>query len=112
VSFVNVEKIYPTYKEELEKRRRNILLILKHVEYEITEVAELEGLLAHLRKTTSQVEGVTFQGVYFVKNKKEFVLFLQCETEEKYLEWREICPPPPGAKDWYEVLLTQEECFP
>ena len=31
------------------------------------------------------------------------------DREEKYLEWREICPPPPGAKDWYEILLTKEE---
>ena len=33
-------------------------------------------------------------------------------NEEKYLEWREICPPPPGANDWYEILLTRDEHFP
>ena len=84
------------------------MLILKHVEYEIPGTAELENLLTHLRKTTSQIEGVNYKDIYFVKGKKEFVLFLECESEEKYLEWREICPPPPGAKDWYEVLLTKD----
>lgn len=87
------------------------MLILKHVEYEIKDKAQLENLLAHIRKTISQVEGVIFKDIYFVKGKKEFVLFLECESEEKYLEWREICPPPPGAKDWYEILLTKDEYF-
>lgn len=87
------------------------MLVLKHVEYEIADTTELENLLIHLRKTTSQVEGVSNKDIYFVKGKKEFVLFLECESEEKYLEWREICPPPPGAKDWYEVLLTKDEHF-
>ena len=87
------------------------MLILKHVEYEIADTASLEDLLAHLGETTSQVEGVTFKDIYFMEDKKEFVLFLECDSEEKYLEWREICPPPPGANDWYEVLLTKEEHF-
>ncbi len=87
------------------------MLILKHVEYEIKDRAQLENLLVHIRKTTLQVEGVTYKDIYFVKGKKEFVLFLECESEEKYLEWREICPPPPGAKDWYEILMTKGEYF-
>lgn len=88
------------------------MLILKHVDYEIRDSAQLEGLLAHLRKTTSQVEGVTYKDIYFVKGRKEFVLFLECESEEKYLEWRKLCPPPQGAKDWYEIYLTKEERYP
>ena len=36
---------------------------------------------------------------------------MNCINEDKYLEWRDICPPPPGAKDWYEVLLTKDEHF-
>jgi hypothetical protein len=87
------------------------VLILKHVEYEIKDNLQLENLLAHIRKTTSQVEGILFKNIYFVKVEKEFVLFLECESEEKYLEWREICPPPSGAKDWYEILLTKDEYF-
>jgi hypothetical protein len=87
------------------------MLILKHVEYEIAGTAGLENLLTHLRKTTSQIEGVNYKDIYFVRGKKGFVLFLECESEEKYLKWREICPPPPGAKDWYEVLLTKDEHF-
>lgn len=85
------------------------MLVLKHVEYDITGAAQLEELLSHLRKTTSQVEGIEFRDIYFVKEKKEFVLLLECDNEKNYLEWREICPPPPGAKDWYEVLLDREE---
>jgi hypothetical protein len=85
------------------------MLILKHVEYEIVDSAQLKGLLAHLKDTTSQVAGVTFKDIYFAKDKKEFVLFLECDSEDKYLEWRKICPPPPGAKDWYQTLLNKEE---
>jgi len=87
------------------------MLILKHVEHEIKDRSQLENRLAHIRKTTSQVEGVTFKDIYFVEGKKEFVLFLECESEEKYLEWRKICPPPLGAKDLYEILLTKDEYF-
>jgi hypothetical protein len=85
------------------------MLFLKHVEYDITDASQLEGLLAHLRETTSQIEGITFKDIYFMRGKKEFVLFLDCDSEEKYHEWREICPPPSGAKDWYEILLNKEE---
>ena len=87
------------------------MLILKHIEFEIVDQEQLESLLSHLRKTTSQIEGVTFNDLYFKKDKKEFVLFLECESEEKYLKWREICPPPEGAKDWYEILLNRKEQF-
>ncbi len=87
------------------------MLILKHVEYEIAGRSQLESLLLHLRDTTSKVDGVILKDIYFKKDKKEFILFLECENEERYLEWREICPPPPGAKDWYEVLMTKEEHF-
>ncbi|NIO47833.1 MAG: hypothetical protein GTN73_00110 [Candidatus Aminicenantes bacterium] len=87
------------------------MLVLKHVEYEISGRGQLESLISHLRVTTSKVDGVTFNDIYFKKNEKEFILFLECGSEEKYLEWREICPPPPGAKDWYEVLMSKDEYF-
>jgi hypothetical protein len=41
--------------------------------------------LHHLKETTSQVDGVGFKNLYFVKGKKEFVLFLECESEGKYI---------------------------
>jgi len=87
------------------------MIILKHVRYEITNLKELESLLAHLNETTSKVPGVTFRDIYFPRNEDEFILDLDCISEEKYLEWREICPPPSGAKDWYEVLLKKDEHF-
>jgi hypothetical protein len=85
------------------------MLILKHVEYEITRRGQLDSLLSHVSETTSKIDGVIFNDIYFNKGKKEFILFLECENVEKYLKWREICPPPQGAKDWYEVFLTREE---
>ncbi len=87
------------------------MVVLKHVDYEITGTAQLENLVEHLRQTTAEVEGVSYKEIFFIKGKKEFVLYLESESEEKYLEWRKICPPPPGAKDWYEVLLSREEYF-
>lgn len=88
-----------------------ILLILKRVEYMINDVDELEQLLRHLRETTAKVPGVELKDIVFPQSRTEFVLMLDCVSEEKYLEWRVICPPPSGAKDWYEVFLTKEEMF-
>jgi len=45
------------------------MLILKHVGYEITDRAQLESLLTHLRETTSQVKGVIFKEIYFMNGK-------------------------------------------
>lgn len=87
------------------------MITLKHVEYKIKDKKELERLLTHLRETTSRVDGIILKDIYFPKDKDEFILELECASEDKYLEWREICPPPPGAKDWYEVLLTRDEHF-
>jgi hypothetical protein len=87
------------------------MIILKHVEHEIKDKDELERLMNHLKDTTSQVDGVELKDIYFPKDKNEFVLMMDCISEEKYMEWREICPPPPGARDWYEVFLTRDEHF-
>jgi hypothetical protein len=88
------------------------MIVLKHVEYKVKDSGELEGLLNHLRETTSEVDGVQLESILFPNGKDEFVLVMMCASEDKYLEWRDICPPPPGAKDWYEVLLTEDERFP
>jgi hypothetical protein len=87
------------------------MMVLKHVEHRIKGRDELERLLAHLGETTSRVDGVALQGLYFIKGKDEFVLVMACDGEDPYLRWREICPPPPGASDWHEVLLTADEHF-
>jgi hypothetical protein len=87
------------------------LIILKHVEHKIKDKNELERLLSHLGETTSRIDGVELKDIYFPKDKDEFVLLLECIGEDKYLEWREICPPPTGANDWYEVLLLRDEHF-
>ena len=88
------------------------MIILKHVEYRIQDPGELQGFLAHLEETTSRIPGVTLEDIWFPRGRDAFVVVLDCVDEDKYLEWRDICPPPPGAKDWYEVLLTKDEQFP
>lgn len=88
------------------------MLVLKHVEYEIGSQDRLESLVAHIGETTSMVEGVTFRDIYFKKDETGFVLLLDCDSEEDYLSWRRICPPPPGAGDRHEVLLSRDERFP
>jgi hypothetical protein len=87
------------------------MIILKHVEHKLQSIDKLQGLRKHLDQTTSQIAGITLVDIWFPKDKNEFVLVLDCASEKKYLEWREICPPPAGAKDWYEILLTREEHF-
>lgn len=88
------------------------MLILKHVEYQIPDTDQLDGLLEHLKETTSKIDGIILKDIYFPKGKSEFVLFLECKSEKEYYDWREICPPPPGAKDWHDVLLSTDEHFP
>lgn len=87
------------------------MIILKHVGHKIKDSAELNNLLKHLKETTSKVTGVLLKDVYFPMDKDEFILFLDCISEDRYLEWREICPPPSGATDWYEILFTKDEQF-
>lgn len=87
------------------------MLILKHVGFEIPDNDQLNHLIAHIQKTTSQIGGIKFNDILFPKNKKEFVLFLECENEEIYHRWRKICPPPPGAEDWYEAFISKEDKF-
>jgi hypothetical protein len=41
--------------------------------------------MTHIQEITSQIEGITYKDIYFVKDKKEFVLFLECEGEQTYL---------------------------
>jgi hypothetical protein len=87
------------------------MIIVKHVEHGFSGPDEIERLQAHLLETTSRVEGVILKDILFPKDREEFVLIMDCSTEEKYLEWRRICPPPPGAHDWYEVWLSKEDLF-
>lgn len=88
------------------------MIILKHVEHRIQDRKELDDLLTHLDKTTSSVQGVKLERFCFSQGKDEFVLILECASEERYLKWRDICPPPAGARDWYEIFLTAAEVYP
>ncbi len=87
------------------------MLILKHVEYEIPDLNQLNLLLEHINQISSKIEGISFTDIFFSKNGKEFVLLLESESEEVYLNWRKICPPPSGTRDWYDVYLSKKESF-
>jgi hypothetical protein len=87
------------------------MIVLKHVEHKIRDPSELESLVSHLEETTSKVPGVTLQDIWFPMDRDEFVLLLDCTAEDRYLEWRDVCPPPQGARDWYEVFVTKHEYF-
>jgi len=67
--------------------------MLKHVEYEIPDLNQLNMLLEHLDQIASKIKGISFNDIFFAKNRKKFVLLLGCESEEIYLKWRRICPP-------------------
>jgi hypothetical protein len=88
------------------------LIVLKHVTHQIGDRAELKILEEHLFETTRRIGGVDLIDIYFPRGKNEFILMLDCIDEDRYLEWREICPPPPGADDWYEIWLSRDERFP
>jgi hypothetical protein len=86
-------------------------MIIKHIKHKINDPQDLKDLRHHLDETTSRIEGVEVNDIYFSKNREEFILIMKCNSEESYLNWRKICPPPQGAKDWYEVFITKEEHF-
>jgi hypothetical protein len=85
------------------------MIIIKHVEYKIQDLNELENLVDHLKETTSRIEGITLKDIYFRKEKSEFILLLECLNENIYLKWRKICPPPKGGRDYYEVFMSKKE---
>lgn len=87
------------------------MIILKHVRYKIRNSSDLEKMLNHLKERTSEVEVVSLKDICFPKGKDEFILVLECISEDRYLEWREICPSLSGVSDWYEIFLTKDEQF-
>lgn len=42
------------------------MIILKHVEYEITDATQSENPEAHLKQTTAEVEGVSYKDIYCI----------------------------------------------
>ena len=66
------------------------MIILKHVEHRIQDRMELDELMKHVDKTTSSVPGVTLSRICFPQGKDEFVLILECATEESYLKCRSM----------------------
>ena len=67
------------------------------------------SILAHVHETAAQVRNVRLRECFIMQARDEFILVMECPDEAAYQEWRETCPPPPGARDWVEVALPVEE---
>ncbi len=85
------------------------MIFLKHVEYNLKGRDKLESILAHVRETAAQVRGVRLRECFVLQGRDEFILVMECPDEAAYQEWRVLCPPPPGARDWVEAAIAAEE---
>ena len=54
--------------------KEEFMLFLKHGDYEIDNKTKLEGLLAHVKETLSQVKGITYKNIYFVSGALAFAI--------------------------------------
>lgn len=66
------------------------MIVLKHVEFKIERLDELEKILTHVKETASKVHGVKFMDIYFPRGRDEYILVMDCVSEDKYLRWRDI----------------------
>jgi hypothetical protein len=72
------------------------MIFLKHVQHKLGSWDDLQSILTHIRETILQ-------------ERDEFILVMDCPNEAAYQEWRNLCPPPPGAKDWVEPAILAED---
>lgn len=85
------------------------MIFLKYVQHKLSGRSELESILAHVRATAAQVRGVRLRECFVLQERDEFILVIECSDEAAYREWRGLCPPPPGARDWVEAAVLAEE---
>jgi hypothetical protein len=85
------------------------MIFLKHVQHRLSGRSELDSILAHVRETAAQVRGVRLRECFVLQGRDEFILVMECPDEAAYQKWRELCPPPPGARDWVETAVLAEE---
>jgi len=85
------------------------MIFLKHVQYELDSTDDLQSILAHIRETAAKVPGVRLRDMFILQERDEFILVMKCPNEAAYQEWRSLCPPPPGARDWVESAILPEE---
>ncbi len=85
------------------------MIFLKHVEHKLNHFDDLQSILSHVGETAAKVAGVRLRDMFILRERDEFILVMECPDEDSYKEWRELCPPPPGAKDWVEIAHLPEE---
>jgi len=66
------------------------MIVLKHVEFKIKRLDEVEKFLTHARETASGVDGVKFMNIYFPDGREEYIVAMDCVSEDRYLKWRDI----------------------
>jgi hypothetical protein len=85
------------------------MIFLKHVQYRLNDQHELQSLLAHVRKTAAKAAGVRLRDFFILLERDEFILVVDCPDQATYQKWRDLCPPPPEAKDWIELAVLPED---
>jgi hypothetical protein len=85
------------------------MIFLKHVQHKLDNQDDLQSILAHIHETAKKVPGVRLRDFFILQERNEFILVMDCPSEKVYQEWRNLCPPPPGAKDWVESAILAED---
>ena len=85
------------------------MIFLKHVQHKLDNRDDLRSILAHILETAKKVPGVRLRDLFILRERDEFILVMDCPDEKAYQEWRDLCPPPPGAKDWVESAILAED---
>ncbi len=85
------------------------MIFLKPVQYKLDYRDHLQSILAHVRGTAAKVLGVSLRNFFVLQERDEFILVMDCANEAAYQEWRDLCPPPQGAKDWVESAVLPED---
>jgi len=85
------------------------VIFLKHVQHKLENRDDLQSILTHIRETAKKVPGVSLRDFFILQERDEFILVMDCPNAKAYNEWRNLCPPPPGAKDWVELAILAKD---
>jgi len=85
------------------------MIFLKHVQHKLDDQDNLQSILARVRETAARVPGVSLRDFFILQERDELILVMNCPDETAYQEWRELCPPPPGAKDWVDSAVLPDD---
>jgi hypothetical protein len=85
------------------------MIFLKHVRHKLVSRDELRCIVDRVHNTASRVRGVRMRDVFVLTDRDEFVLVMESPDLAAYHQWRDLCPPPPGATDWVESATLPGE---